>query len=343
MGNIIVFGAGKMASQLLLKFKTQDKIFDDTVVGVIDNDLKKRGSYLHGYLVSGTEKLTDSCFDFVVIASKYFEEISIQLKEKCSIAPKQIVNSIDYGRKKVSEYQFKRHYTAGGLSFRRQYTRFNPVSMVVYTAIMGDYDELQNPAYVNPDWKYVCFTDNQLLESSIWDIRYVKNKNNLDTPSFARLFKICPHIFFPEYDTSIWMDANMRIEKDLAILMSNYQRSADMLFFPHPERLCIYDESAVCILWKREDKKNILSQMKKYMEENYPYDSGLLCGGFMIRNHNNADVIRAMEMWWDEVLNGSRRDQISLPYVLWKTGVQYDLVDLNIMTNEWFSIFPHKT
>ena len=40
----------------------------------------------------------------------------------------------------------------------------------------------------------------------------------------------------------------------------------------------------------------------------------------MVREHHNKDCIRVMETWWDEVLNNSRRDQLSFMYAVWKNG-----------------------
>ena len=37
----------------------------------------------------------------------------------------------------------------------------------------------------------------------------------------------------------------------------------------------------------------------------------------IVREHNDPRVIEAMNLWWKEIDNGSRRDQLSLPYVLW--------------------------
>ncbi len=41
---------------------------------------------------------------------------------------------------------------------------------VIYTAIIGGYDELVEPDYKPEGWDFVCFTDRE-LESDIWEIR----------------------------------------------------------------------------------------------------------------------------------------------------------------------------
>lgn len=48
----------------------------------------------------------------------------------------------------------------------------------VYTVITGIYDALKEPAYVSPEFDYICFTDNRELKYSIWDKRYIGNPDN---------------------------------------------------------------------------------------------------------------------------------------------------------------------
>ena len=42
---------------------------------------------------------------------------------------------------------------------------------IVYTAIIGNYDNLHEPKIYNEDWEYICFTDNpHILRSKHWKI-----------------------------------------------------------------------------------------------------------------------------------------------------------------------------
>ena len=60
--------------------------------------------------------------------------------------------------------------------------------------------------------------------------------------------------------------------------------------------------------------------MKRYVKEGFPRFFGLTENGILVREHNNEDCIRIMDTWWDEVLNYSRRDQLSFMYAIWKNG-----------------------
>jgi len=105
--------------------------------------------------------------------------------------------------------------------------------------------------------------------------------------------------------------------------------------------ICIYDVAMGERL--RDSKERLLNQIFEYYKDGYPIDNGFLWGGVLIRDHNNVDVIKAMDMWFNEVITYSKRDQISLPYVLWKCNVHYDLIRENLYDNEFFEYQLHKS
>lgn len=69
-----------------------------------------------------------------------------------------------------------------------------------------------------------------------------------------------------------------------------------------------------------DDKETILKQMNRYIQEGFPRDFGSAANGAIVREHADPVCIRIMETWWQEVRNGSRRDQLSFWYSVWKNG-----------------------
>ena len=55
------------------------------------------------------------------------------------------------------------------------------IKKCIYTAIIGDYDNLYSSINnVKTDgWNYICFTDNKNLKSDFWKIIYVNKPENL--------------------------------------------------------------------------------------------------------------------------------------------------------------------
>lgn len=81
---------------------------------------------------------------------------------------------------------------------------------VVYTCITGGYDILRPVSHPDPRLDYVCFTDNPATSAAGWTIRPMPE----DLAGFSkvkqqRLVKIRPDKYLPEYDTSLWLDANL--------------------------------------------------------------------------------------------------------------------------------------
>lgn len=209
---------------------------------------------------------------------------------------------------------------------------------VIYTVLTGNYESLKEPLYKNPEFDYICFTDMPSLQSKTWTIRVLENAENLNSIRLSRKPKILCHQFLNTYDYSIYVDAKFRITGDLKAYLERYSMGQPMLCFPHYLRDCIYEEAKVCISLNKDNKKNILKQIKRYREEGFPSHYGLIDAGCMVRSHNNVLLKRTMENWWDEFVNGSQRDQLSFPYACWKNQLEYDICSLYSERNEYLHL-----
>ena len=49
-----------------------------------------------------------------------------------------------------------------------------------------------------------------------------------------------------------------------------------------------------------------------------------------------------MKEWWEMIRNGSRRDQLSINFVLWKQGLQYVVFPGQSRHNEWAYWMGHR-
>jgi hypothetical protein len=58
--------------------------------------------------------------------------------------------------------------------------------------------------------------------------------------------------------------------------------------------------------------------MKRYRDDKFPENCGLVQTNIVIRRHNDAYSKELMEKWWDELSKYSHRDQLSFNYALWK-------------------------
>lgn len=193
---------------------------------------------------------------------------------------------------------------------------------VIYTCLTGGYDQLIKHAYIDQNWDYICFADNLTISSidnSSWQIRpLVFDKS--DNIRNSRWHKIHPHILFPEYKNSIWFDANVNVlnKNVLDDIDKAMDESRLISIAPHPERNCIYDELISCVTLGKDDKRVMKTQGSLIRSFGFPEKKGLFETNVMYRYHHNYRVIEIMNDWWWWIENYSRRDQLSLTYVLWK-------------------------
>jgi len=85
---------------------------------------------------------------------------------------------------------------------------------------------------------------------------------------------------------------------------------------------------------KKYKSQNIMDQYNAYIEDNFPDNSGLFEKTVFIRR-NNLEINNLFDLWWENNLKYSYQDQISYPYVLWKTNIMPDyIIKKNVFNNE---------
>jgi len=197
--------------------------------------------------------------------------------------------------------------------------------LVIYTALFGAYDTLRDPVEEYENCKFICFTDQTNLKSDIWEIRVVAGAD-LPPNEMNRRYKLLPHLFLGDYDQSLYIDSNVRLMGNPAVLLKKYDKSGP--FLPrHFSRDCIYKEAIECVVLKKGKYSEIVRQMNFYKEQGMPKNFGLGENNILLRRHNDPEIIRLMEAWWFQINTYTMRDQLSLAYVLWEAGKQFAFLD----------------
>jgi len=233
---------------------------------------------------------------------------------------------------------------------------------VIYTAIFGGKDSLIDQINIPKDYDWVCFTDSD-FKSDKCDVRKVE-PTDLDPVRAAKIYKVLPHKYFPDYEYSVWIDGNIFVKKSPDKILEKYLKDANMSFFDHAKqkkrifklfwikdkkeaRNCVYQEyDAIMEFVKngnlKDDPELVKKQIQRYREEEYPEHNGLIASMIMFRRHNEPDVIKTMEDWWNEIKNNSRRDQISFNYVAWKNKLKYNAIPEDSRHNKYFKHTYHN-
>jgi len=196
------------------------------------------------------------------------------------------------------------------------------VKIACYTALVGDYDNLLDPAYTTDEWDYICFT-NQKISVSKWDIRPLQHIIAKDPTRTNRWHKLNPHILFPDYDYSIYIDANIQIcGPHLETKVNDFCDRNILMSLPlHPFRNCTYKEINECILLKTDELTRIRSLVDIFHSDRFPYEMGLFENNVIFRKHMDEKIIDINKKWWELVRDYAKRDQLSLMYLLWKNKV----------------------
>ena len=192
--------------------------------------------------------------------------------------------------------------------------------LVVYTCITGDYDiPLESPWALR--CPHLCFTDAPRLRSATWTRVPLEGDDALDPVRRSRLPKLLPHRYLDAAcDVSIWIDASAVLLVDPVTLARRALDGADFAIPKHPARDCAFEEIETCVNLGKDAEAALQAQAQAYRDGGLPPHSGLWEATLIVRRHRQPQVIALMESWWREYLQGSRRDQLSLAWVAWRTG-----------------------
>lgn len=224
--------------------------------------------------------------------------------------------------------------------------------VVVYSCIVGDYDRPMPPIWRADNIDYVLFLDGQSSERvEGWDVRpipdFVRQESGNTPNNINRYIKFHPYeLFAHEYDASIYVDGNVQPISDLSYYVERISVSAGIALHHHRLRSSIADEVVACKAAAKGNAEKMDAQVNRYVQDGYPLDYGLLeCNVIAADLHSEAgrDIFAD---WWKEFLaSGSGRDQLALPYILWKHGIRCDVVATmgrNVHDDTKINVVPHR-
>lgn len=189
---------------------------------------------------------------------------------------------------------------------------------VIYTVLTGGYDRLEQPLAVDKSWDYICFTDRDGRDG-IWELRSIPFNG---TPVLrARWAKLHPHILLPEYDYSVFLDANLCITDMEFYKACGVFNAVAML--EHPQRDCVWEELRYCYLKDKVSTCTAVSWYRYLKQIGMPRHFGLAETNILARAHNNPDVVEMDNLWWKLLLHsGGTRDQLAFTPALAQLGMK---------------------
>jgi hypothetical protein len=227
-----------------------------------------------------------------------------------------------------------------------QVNYFSTSRIAVYTVILGTDDTVHEPVFVPDNCDFFIFTDQALPHDSVWQalpLSKLPNEISDDRILSSRYLKMFPNLYFKDYDYTIYIDGKIQVRTELTEWIQN-MNSIGLRMFMHPVRHCVYDEIKACIRLGRAPESALKAYRKRLEEAGMPHDFGLLEGSVIVRDTSSPQIQPIMEAWWQEFSQNVRRDQLSLPFILWEKGIpihQVGELGSNIWSQPAVRKLPH--
>lgn len=187
---------------------------------------------------------------------------------------------------------------------------------LLYTVLVGGYDQLNEVPKKLAGWDYICFTDNPEATSDTWEIQLLENPLNLDPVRLSRHYKINNHLVDNSYDLSVYVDASFRIRGNLDCFLAHAivkENSLSMLL--HPFHHSLAQEFEACIALGKDNEDTLRSQCEFYVnQQGFIDDHPHVAGGLIIRQTGAPQVVSLMERWFEQLIKWSKRDQVAFNF-----------------------------
>lgn len=201
---------------------------------------------------------------------------------------------------------------------------FSEHRIAVYTCIIGAYDSIKEPVFRPDNCDFYMITDQEIPKNSVWkkiDVQQMDEVREIENPTLLnRYFKMNPYEVFSDYRYSLYVDGNFRIITDPTEYVNHISRYG-IGFLDHGVRKCLYDEIRSCIELNKAPKEQLLKLEEYFRSAGMPEKYGLLYGGIIARDHSNEMGKEISKAWWEAFKENPMRDQILLPYVLFKKNI----------------------
>jgi hypothetical protein len=215
---------------------------------------------------------------------------------------------------------------------------------LVFTCVFGGYDRVYPPVIQEPELDYVLVTDDDSVRVPGWR-NHVVDISVFPNAKAANLhYRALIHRELPSYDLSLYVDGNIRLIGMTSRFFEPFLASGKTLgVFPHPLRRTVTDEADACIKAEKvREPQRVSAELAAYVADGFPDDQGLIETTIMLQDHRAAELDPAMSLWWCLFEKHLTRDQLSLPYVRWKTGVSCMYQDFSFrQPNPYFALYPH--
>jgi len=215
----------------------------------------------------------------------------------------------------------------------------------VYSAVLDNYDLMLAPIKPRRAVEFLLFSDTGQKANGWIDAPCVRTFDSAVMTN--RFHKFFPHTLFPNAQYSVYVDGNIGIVGDITPLLEEFIASEAALgVFRHRDRSTVAEEADACLDLGRfsdTDLQLYESQLLHMYADGMPCEQALTDNAVIFRWHQHPGLAAAMEDWWSELNIYTQRDQLSLPYIIWKQKLPHKTWDWSLrLPNPYFEKYPHK-
>jgi hypothetical protein len=197
--------------------------------------------------------------------------------------------------------------------------------ITVYSCYFGVYEPF-NPEATSQEGDHarVVFTDHPGLSSQ--GVTVQREAEGGDPGRLSRLAKLRPHLFFGDQDWVIYIDNGARLTVPPGEIVARIEAEypggapAGRYLFRHDRRTCAYREARLCMRQGKIPRADYRRQVAHYQAAGFPENWGLFVNTVMIQKMGDPATDAFNDAWFDHYMAFSRRDQVSLPFMLWQKG-----------------------
>jgi hypothetical protein len=212
----------------------------------------------------------------------------------------------------------------------------------VYTALIGAYERLnEQPTAAKSRIRFICLPDDPNLQGETWETRHVPPIFEMDPIRSQRDFKIRPHVHLPEFDASLYIDNSILLKEPPESLFELFDKGTGFCLPAHSYRETVLDEFLAVAELGLDDQSRVFEQLNHYMID-YPdvLQRRPHWNGLLLRDHRNATVQAALEIWMAHVHRYSRRDQLSVNVAFRRSGLSPQVLQIDNFKSRFHS-WPH--
>lgn len=141
--------------------------------------------------------------------------------------------------------------------------------IAVYTSVIGNYDKICEEPFKSKYCDYFIISDIK-HESENWSYININDYYQNDDKTFLnRYAKLNPHVFFSNYDYSIYIDGNIDVVSDISCFINQISSITGIALHRHSARNCVFQEAKLCKLLKKGNQNNISKLILKFKKENF--------------------------------------------------------------------------